>query len=60
MLFLLFNLFKHIYYYCYYILQIGHEPMAPYRYRSIFGEERLFLPNLIVYGNQFIHLNIYI
>lgn len=35
----------------YFILQIGHEPMAPYRYRSIFGEERLILPNLIVYGN---------
>jgi len=58
-LFLLFNFLKHIYYYCY-ILQIGHEPMAPYRYRSIFGEERLFLPNLIVYGNQFIRLNLYI
>jgi len=34
--------------------------MAPYRHRSIFGEERLFLPNLVIYGNKFIHLNIYI
>lgn len=36
--------------YARFLVQIGHEPMAPYRYRSIFGEERLFLPNLVVYA----------
>ncbi|XP_026804225.1 mitochondrial carrier homolog 2-like [Rhopalosiphum maidis] len=36
--------------YARFLVQIGHEPMAPYRHRSIFGEERLFLPNLIIYA----------
>jgi len=48
-----------IFIYDFFFPQIGHEPMAPYRYKSIFGEERLILPNLIVYGNYlefyFIH-----
>lgn len=35
-----------------FFLQIGHEPMSPYKYRTLFGEQRLVLPNLITYGNQ--------
>lgn len=31
--------------------------MAPYRYRTIFGEDRLILPNLLVYGNYCKFLN---
>jgi len=36
--------------YARFLVQVGHEPMAPYRYKPIFGEERLFLPNLVIYA----------
>jgi len=33
-----------------FLVQIDHEPIALYHYISIFGKERLFFPNLVVYA----------
>lgn len=33
-----------------FLVQIDHGPMALYHYISIFGKERLFFPNLVVYA----------
>lgn len=41
-----------------FLLQIGHEPMSPYYYRTLLGEQRLILPNLITYGNKFLLFNL--
>ncbi|VVC32581.1 Hypothetical protein CINCED_3A014322 [Cinara cedri] len=38
--------------YARFLVQIGHEPLSPYYYRSMFGGKRLIYPNLIVYAKH--------
>ena len=33
-----------------FLLQIGHEPLPPYKSRTIFGREKLFYPSIFSYS----------